>query len=173
MRTYLCFLDLDGVLTSSRVHTAQSGSYPIWSQFDPVAVQFFNYIHDTYAVEFCLMSTWKNGLDVKDSIIEHWIRATFANAGFRGTFASPWKTNPENTLDTNRYKRGDEVKHYLETYGSDVEDFILFDDNRYNFNEALGVKRLVLTDSENGLLHQHMLVAKSMMGTWNRRSTNK
>jgi hypothetical protein len=42
----------------------------------------------------------------------------------------------------------------------------LFDDNRYNFKEALGKNRLVWTDAENGLLIKHMQNAQSMMGTW-------
>jgi hypothetical protein len=170
VRKYLVFLDIDGVFTSHRVHTAHNASEsPMWQRFDPVAVDFLNFIHDTYPVEMVLMSTWKNGLRNDDSMIEHWVRAAFANSGFRGLFASPWKTDPDNFASRKKWDRADEVKDYLENFGSDVKDFILFDDNRHRFKEVLGKNRLVLTDSENGLLFKHMLIAKSLMGSWEKR----
>jgi len=169
-RKYLVFLDIDGVFTSSRVHTAHNAhGNPMWQRFDPVAVDFMNYIHDTYPVEFVLMSTWKNHLKSDDTMIEHWVRSAFANSGFRGLIAKPWKTDPDNFAVMKRWDRGNEVKDYLENFGADVEDFILFDDNQYRFKEILGKQRLVRTDADNGLLHKHMLNAKSIMGNWEKR----
>ena len=169
-RKYIVFLDIDGVFTSHRIHTAHNAHQAVmWQRFDPVAVDFMNYIHDTYPVEFVLMSTWKNGLRENDTVAEHWVRAAFANSGFRGLFASPWKTDPDGFAQIKKWDRGHEVKDYLENFASDAKDFILFDDNRYRFNEILGVKRHVWTDAHNGLLHKHMLVAKSMMGNWEKR----
>lgn len=170
-RKYLVFLDIDGVFTSHRVHTAHNAhEAAMWQRFDPVAVDFMNYIHDTYLVEFVLMSTWKNGLRNDDIMVEHWVRSAFANSGFRGLFAKPWKTDPDNFAPVKKWDRGNEVKDYLENYGADVEDFILFDDNRYQFKEILGKQRLVWTDATDGLLHKHMLNAKSIMGTWEKRN---
>lgn len=170
MRKYLVFLDVDGVFTSGRVHYAHNAHQAaLWQRFDPVAVDFMNRIHDTYPVEFVLMSTWKNGLRNDDHMVEHWVRAAFANSGFRGLFASPWKTDPDNFAVQKKWDRAHEVLDYLENFATDVEDFVLFDDNRYRFNEVLGKKRLVQTDSENGLLHKHMLHATSLMGNWEKR----
>ena len=168
-RKYLVFLDIDGVFTSSRVHYAHAASYEMWHRFDPVAVDFMNKIHERYPVEFVLMSTWKNYIDVNSHMIEHWFRAAFGNSGFRGQFATPWKTDPDNLALQKKWDRGDEVREYLDTYATDVKDFILFDDNVYNFDKALGVKRLVRTDPENGLLYKHMLHAQSIMGQWHER----
>jgi len=166
-RKYLCFTDIDGVLTSHRVHVAHNAyEAAMWQRFDPVAIDFFNYIHDTYPVEFVLMSTWKNGLRNDELIVEHWVRSAFANSGFRGLFASMWKTDPDNFAELKNWDRAHEVKDYLEQYGTDVEDFILFDDTRYKFDEVLGKKRLIKTDSSDGLLFNHMLHAKSLMGNW-------
>lgn len=162
-RKYLCFLDIDGVLASNRVHMAHNADYMMWHRFDPVAVDFFNMMHDSYDLEFVLMSTWKNHLSSTDRNVEHWVLSAFGNSGFRGAIANPWKTNPNNDLNTSR---GKEVKHYLETCGRDVEDYILFDDNRYDFKEVLERNRLVVTDADNGLLFKHMLNAKSLMGNW-------
>lgn len=168
-RKYLVFLDIDGVFTSARVTYAHNASYDMWHRFDPVAVDFMNKIHDTYPVEFVLMSTWKNHLRNDDEMIEHWIRSAFANSGFRGQFASPWKTDPDNFAVMKRWDRAHEVKDYLENFGDGVEDFILFDDNAYRFKEVLGKGRLVLTDPEEGLLYRHMKNAQSIMGNWDKK----
>lgn len=170
MRKYLVLLDIDGVFASHRVHVAHNAyQAAMWQRFDPVAVDFMNYIHDTYPVEFCVMSTWKKGLRNDDVMVEHWVRSAFANSGFRGLFASPWKTDPNNLASTNNWDRAHEVKDYLENYGDDVDDFLLFDDDRHRFKDVLGKNRLVLTDSTDGLLFKHMLNAKSMMGNWEKR----
>jgi hypothetical protein len=169
-RKYLVFLDIDGVFTSSRVHYAHAASYEMWHRFDPVAVDFMNKIHDRYAVEFVLMSTWKNYIDATSNQVEHWVRAAFGNSGFRGQLATPWKTDPKETwINHPGLRRGDEVRNYLQEYATDVKDFILFDDNAYNFDTALGKKRLVRTDPENGLLYKHMTKAQSIMGQWHEK----
>ena len=169
-RKYLVFLDIDGVFTSSRVHYAHAASYEMWHRFDPVAVDFMNKIYDRYAVEFVLMSTWKNYIDATSNQVEHWVRAAFGNSGFRGQLATPWKTDPKETWITHPgLQRGDEVRNYLQEYATDVKDFILFDDNAYNFDTALGKKRLVRTDPENGLLYKHMTKAQSIMGQWHEK----
>jgi hypothetical protein len=164
---YLVFLDIDGVFCSHRVHVAHNAAdAQMWQRFDPVAVDFMNYIHDTHPVQFVLMSTWKDGLRVDDDITQHWVRVAFVNSGFRGTLASPWKTDPNDLAAIFRWDRADEVKHYLDAYAPDVDDFILFDDNRHRFADVLHKQRLVLTDANNGLLYKHMLNAKSLMGKW-------
>lgn len=169
-RKYLVFLDVDGVFTSSRVHNAHGSAAEMWTRFDPIAVDFMNKIYDRYPVEFVIMSTWKNFLVTENHSTTHLMEAVFRSAGFRGKFASPWKTDPDNVMLFNRtLDRGDEVQHYLTNYGQDIVDFILFDDNRYNFDRALGKKRLVQTDHENGLLYKHMLNAQSLMGTWHEK----
>lgn len=167
-RKYLVFLDIDGVFTSNRVHVAHNGSYALWSRFDPVAVDFMNWIHDTHPVEFVIMSTWKNHLDSDDVNIKHWVVSAFYNSGFRGKIADPWKTY--DSILNPREDRGHEVKSYLDCYGHDIEDYILFDDSKFNFKQVLGKGRHVLTDPENGLLFKHMLNAKSIMGEWTKLS---
>jgi hypothetical protein len=169
-RKYLVFLDIDGVFTSARVNMAHNATYDMWHRFDPVAVDFMNKIHDTYAVEFVLMSTWKNHIAVTSFQVEHWIKAAFGNSGFRGTFATPWKTDPKETwINNSGMQRGDEVRMYLDEYGKDIDDFILFDDNTYNFKDALGKGRLVRTDADDGMLFKHMKNALSLMGTWDKK----
>lgn len=168
MSRYLVFLDVDGVFASSRVHYSRTDAYEMWAKFDPVAVDFMNKISDRFNnVEFVCMSTWKNFLKTDDLQTYHLFEAMWRNAGLTGKFAKPWKTDPDNTLFMNAGNhRGHEVKHYLENYGQDVTDYILFDDNEYNFDQILGKKRLVRTDHENGMLYKHMTHAMSIMGPW-------
>lgn len=163
---YLVFLDIDGVFTSERMQLAL-GSKETWNTFDPVAIHFMNWIHDTYEnVEFMLISTWKEGLRHDDDAIRHWVLSSFRNAGFRGILCPTWKSNPDNLP---RFKtRAYEIKEYLDDH-PDVVDFIIFDDNDYAFNTILGKKRWVRTDPREGLLFKHMLYAKSVMGTWRKR----
>ena len=171
MTPYLIFLDIDGVFTSTRVHTAHNADYDIWHRFDPVAVDFMNKIHDTYDVAFVLISTWKNSLVTDNNMISHWVKAAFANSGFRGSFSSLWKTDPDNLKFGKQgvYNRAHEIRDYLDTYGPNVKDYLIFDDNDYDFKKVLGKKRLVKTDPDNGLLHKHMLNAYSLMGLWDKK----
>jgi hypothetical protein len=168
-RKHLVFLDIDGVLTSPRVYySKERNADDKWESLDPVAVDFFNKIHHRYRVEFVIMSTWKDHLSSTDTNILHWVKSTFRSSGFDGKFASPWKTNPDNKMYFSHH-RGNEVRDYLDQYAGDIDDFILFDDNQYNFKDALGVKRLIRTDHENGLTYKNMKDAFAMMGKWHER----
>jgi hypothetical protein len=160
---------MDGVFTSSRVYFSRDRyDDEIWTSLDPVAMDFFNKVHRRYRVEFVLMSTWKDHLSATDNNILHWVHSAFRTAGFEGRFANPWKTNPENKPYFS-YHRGKQVRDYLDEYGQDIDDFILFDDNQYDFKDALGKKRLVRTDPDNGLTYKNMKDAMALMGQWHMR----
>ena len=170
MKQYYVFLDIDGVFTTGRVQFAHSAAYSMWHRFDPIAIDFMNKIHDTYNVKFVLISTWKNNYLVDDETSIHWIKSAFGNSGFRGEFAEVWKTDPENLSVMKRggYNRANEVKDYLRYYPAD--DFIIFDDNDYRYKSILGIKRLVLTNPDNGILYAHMKNAWSIMGQWENKN---
>lgn len=165
---YLVFVDFDGVLTSTRMQFGQpEDSYKTWSTFDPVVMEFFNKVHNTFKdVFFVWTTTWRNG--IVDSLhTEHWAYSMWYNAGFRGHFGTPWKVNPEELLPTN--KRAEEVQHYLDNYGTECEDFVVLDDTDYGFNKVLLKKRFVRTSSEDGMLTKHMQHMWSLMGNWERK----
>jgi hypothetical protein len=162
---YMVFLDIDGVLTGTRVHLSSGNREELWSQFDPVAVQFLNWIHDTVPdVHFMLISTWKEDLRLEGDMASQWVVSTLRNAGFRGTLSPTWKSNPDNLP---RFKhRAWEIKDYLEGHPK-VKDFIIFDDTDYAFEQVLGKRRWIRTDTNEGMLTKHMLKAKSIIGDWN------
>ena len=99
MEKYYVFVDIDGVLVTTRANfDSIENDYKMQAKFDPVGVDFFNYIDRTYeGVKFVLTSTWKgplnNYLDGPDNGFHfHWVVSAFRNAGFRGNFAANWKT---------------------------------------------------------------------------------
>lgn len=165
---YAVFLDVDGVFTSTRVHYAADSKGLLWRKFDPIAVEFMNLIDSKFDdVAFVLSSTWRDHLDTENRHILLWIESAFANAGFKGRLAYPhWKVNPENDIEMWTKRRAVEIKHYLEVLHPEIQDYIIFDDSDYNFNEVLGKKRFVKTDPDNGILWKHMKDAMSIMGTW-------
>ena len=172
---YLIFLDIDGVLTSGRVHKAKirqnsdgEQSPLMWSHFDPIAVDFFNRINDEFPVEFVSMSTWSYHLPLYGVTTNHLFESVFCNAGFQGKWADPWKTNPENDPSLYSQDRAYHVWQYLDVYSKNTPDFLLFDDTQYRFNAVLGKKRFIHTDPDNGLLMKHMDKAWSIMGEWTR-----
>jgi hypothetical protein len=169
---YLAFLDIDGVFTSARVQYASANSRDMWNKFDPTAIEFMNKLHDKIAdLHFVLISTWKEHLREDDEQTSHWIIAAFRNAGFRGEFASPWKTNPENfaRFYEKDMTRANEIKEYLEVYAPNNQDYIIFDDNDYGFETVLGKNRWVHTDESNGILLKHMHNAMSIVGEWDKK----
>ena len=165
---YLIFLDIDGVFTSNRVEYTEEFRGLLWSKFDPIAVNFMNRIADKFdKVEFVLISTWRDRVLIDNSHTSLWIETTFRNAGFRGNFARPyWKVNPFEDSELYRLERAYEIKDYLENYAPGCKDYLIFDDNDYDFNEILGKKRLVKTHCYDGLLFKHMEKAWSIAGQW-------
>jgi len=161
---YLVFLDIDGVFTSGRVQFASANPRDLWNKFDHTAIEFMNKIHDRVdGVYFMLISTWKDHLVTSDVMLEHWITSSFRNAGFRGEFNRPWKTNPDN-IYKNKQTRAHEIRDFIE--GRAIKDYIIFDDSDYEFDKILGKRRHIKTDSENGLLFKHMKNAMSIIGEW-------
>lgn len=161
---YYVFLDIDGVLTSARAEMSD-GIPRTWMKFDPIAIDFFNRIHDNHDVEFVLSSTWRNY--ITDAMSLHWIESCFVSAGFRGKLAKEWKVNIQEDHDLYRKQRAWEIKDYLDRH--DHDDFMIFDDNDYLFNEVLGKRRFIQTDHANGLMVNHMKSALSIAGNWSKR----
>jgi hypothetical protein len=163
MSKYVLFLDIDGVLCSSRVHHGlTSRNSLIWDKFDPVAVDFLNGLFIDYDLSLVLTSTWRE-LSYSDP---QWVFSAFSNAGFLGKWASPnWKTG-KNTTST-LYDRALEVRDYLDAFPY-YDDYLILDDTDFGFNKILPRKRFVQTDAHNGILHKHMLNVLSITGVWDK-----
>lgn len=164
MNRYAVFLDIDGVFTTARQHLAAGQEGEMWSHFDPVVCQFLNKIDSWYDIDWVLMSTWVVGLNQANPTIYHWVMSTFRNAGFNGRFPYPnWKTEDPVYPQT----RAHSVKEYLELQKYD--DFLVIDDNDYNFNNILGRKRFIKTDPRDGMRAKDFEKILSLTGMWRKK----
>jgi len=168
MALYYVFVDIDGVLVTTRANfDAIENDYKMQAKFDPVCIDFFNYIDRTYdGVKFVLTSTWKThccvDLDGPDEGMDfHWVVAAFRNAGFRGNFAKNWKTGYKDSITYPKWQRSLEIAKYLEENSCD--DYIIFDDENFGY-DRMAKKRFIQTNEHDGLKN-----AKSIIGMWNRR----
>lgn len=139
----IIFLDIDGVLTSARVHVAED-TRGMWSVFDRHAVQFLNRIAEEWAAEYVVSSTWRKLVNEQD------LKFMLNNAGWRGTFHVNWATPVFNSG-----RRGEEIEAWMQTYYPDIlpENYIILDDDADMLEHHMD--RLVRTDPEDGMLFRH------------------
>ncbi len=143
----ILFLDIDGVLTSGRVHLAyRKGG--IWTDFDPIGVSALLKVCET-GVKLVISSTWRKFPD-------HLWREMEKNDLKQYVYFPDWKTtdlgyNPATGSD---YQRGDEIKEYLGRH-PEIDSYRILDDN--SDMDALPSKKLILTDGENGITTQNIL----------------
>ena len=161
--TNIIFLDIDGVLTSDRVHRARNEIYKdemncFLTQFDPVAIEFFNKISSKHDISFCLISTWKNNLGIA-YMIPHWIDTCFYNAGFRGKFLNELKTE-----DEHEHSRSRGIELLMEDYPD--SNYIIIDDCDFDWTDHQR-ERWVMTDPDNGILLTHMKQIENLIKDWN------
>jgi hypothetical protein len=161
MPKYVLFLDIDGVLASSRVHMGLTSRHSlVWDKFDPTAIDFLNGLFVDYDLSLVLTSTWRN-FSHSDP---QWVFSAFRNAGFLGKWATPnWRTG--HNFTSTLYGRALEVRDYLNTFPL-YDDYLILDDTDFGFNKVLPRKRFVRTDAHDGMLHKHMLNVLSITGNW-------
>jgi hypothetical protein len=139
MKNYI-FLDIDGVLTSARLHVA-TRKRGVWSAFDPVAVAFLEKVVRAWPAEIIVSSTWRNLFDA--SQFQHLLGCS----DLANFFHQVWKTPILGRA------RGLEVNAWLTEHGGKEYTYIILDDNSDFLPEQMS--RLVQTDAENGMLAEH------------------
>jgi hypothetical protein len=136
MKNYL-FLDIDGVLTSARVHVA-SQKPGTWAAFDPVAVNFLEKVVDKWPAEIVISSTWRRIYDRYD-----W-EGLFGLSNMTRYFHQNWRTGLDGP------KRTHEIAEWLVAHGGPEYNYIILDDEDHSFTEEQK-RHWVHTDSENGM----------------------
>ena len=139
MSNYI-FLDIDGVLTSARLHVATRKT-GVWSAFDPVAVSFLEKLVVKWPAEIIISSTWRN-LFTKDQF-----NMLFGNSNLANYFHQVWKTPILGGA------RGLDINAWLSAHGGKEAVYIILDDNSDFLPEQK--HRLVQTDAEEGMLSKH------------------
>ena len=138
----ICFLDIDGVLTSGRA-TFACGERGIMKRFDPLACEFLERHCVENDLQIVISSYWRMGTD------ENYWRDLFYCAGYRGIRIY---------RDTDQFKtpelpgvRGNEIKFWLNVNGD--HDYIILDDSSDMLDEQK--PWFVHTDINDGICARH------------------
>lgn len=135
----IIFLDIDGVLTSARVHIP-SGHGGAWRRFDPIALEFIEKVGHRWPAKIVLSSTWRDFFDYRS------ITHIFHNSTIPELLHSDWKTK------NRQANRGLEVEAWLSAHPN-VENYIILDDNSDFLPHQM--KQLIQTHEEEGMLSKH------------------
>lgn len=136
-RKQIIFLDIDGVITSSRCN----GYY----DFDLWAVHFILFCCKNSNTKIVMSSAWRMIPEAKE-----WFTDLF------GEFLhEDWRTGD---LD----HRGKEISEWLAKH-PEIEHYVVIDDSSFDIVE-LHRNNLVITSSEDGMLWRHMVQIRKMLG---------
>lgn len=129
------FLDVDGVMTTM--------TWMVFTEFNPSSVQQLKMLLDMTGAKLVISSTWRadginNGSHL-DRELEKW--------GLKKYLHDDWSTGYQDGI------RGNQIKAWLDSH-PDIDNYVIFDDDQDMLEEQMS--HLVLTDSLNGLLHEHM-----------------
>lgn len=150
MKNYI-FLDIDGVLTSTRVHLA-AGKRGIWASFDPVAVSFLEKICNKWPAEIIISSTWRAMFQRHD-----WDHL-FGLSNLENYIHQQWRTGHAGG------DRPEEVSDWLRDHGGSEYNYLILDDSHYQWtDEQKG--HLILTAANDGMQwhHYEMILNKTQL----------
>ncbi len=156
------FLDFDGVLNSmphlyAIEKTNKDKPYELWidEQIDPVAVERLNTLLERSGAHVVISSTWRRIHHIDE------LRSMLTRRGFKykdrviGTTPTRWRDQ-----EGVRQYRGDEIQEWLSGH-PEVTAFVILDDES---DMVHLVPKLVQTDSQIGLMDEHVEAAIVMLG---------
>lgn len=135
----IIFLDVDGVLTSTRCNG--------FHDFDLWAVSFLRWACDRSGAQIVISSVWRKNKDAQDV--------------FKRTFGQYLHDDWRTPNGTHSRARQDEIDEWREKH-PEVTDFIVIDDD---IGDLLRHEsRLIRTSSIDGMLFEHMDKLREMLG---------
>ena len=144
-----CFLDIDGVFTSERLHLASFASNKhFWQWFDPVALKFFDTLPYHYDIEYVMHSSWL----LTNNKFSEYRSMFYGHENFVQHFADNWrvdKTDDGDHVDM----REREILSYCMNEHIDLNDILIIDDDAKEFNELKSY--CIFTDYYDGMLEKH------------------
>lgn len=151
------FLDIDGVLTSARVHIAY-GDKGIWHRFDPAAVEFFGRILRDTGASLVISSTWRRGNDREGMIRDLLQGGGPAAQPMVDALHQDWST-PVHGYPS----RGAEIAAWLSAH-PDVTGYLIVDDD----SDMLAEQRpnFIQTHYHDGILTDHYLAIRKHVAGW-------
>jgi hypothetical protein len=149
----IIFLDMDGVLCTTRSHLAQGHDPAIWHQsaLDREGVGLLNLLCEEVGdVQYVLSSTWRRDYS------KEWMESHLREFGWKGVFHDDWKTHFLNTI------RGIEIEDWLNRHITEWDTFVILDDNS-DMTPEQKEKYFVQTDAHNGIMFEHWQKARAIL----------
>lgn len=157
----IIFLDIDGVLTSTRCESSHRGSHRYWSKFDPVAMAFLAKVCNDYNATIVISSHWRTMHD------KGFFQVVFDNCGFPelgNALHDEWAT-PILAINTagnfgQGICRGEEIEAWFKKTG-EKEEYMIIDDEA----EFLDYQqdRVVRTSTNDGMLFANFQQINKML----------
>ena len=149
--TRAIFLDVDGVLISSRTHCAENKGKK-WNMFDPIAMMLIRRICEELHCTIVISSSWRKG---KDGPI---LRETLFKNGLLKYVHEDWAT-----IEYSGLKRGREIQEWLSRHAEITEYVILDDCLKECFSVDQEDNHLILTDSMEGFLYKDYVMTSYIL----------
>ena len=144
------FLDIDGVLTSARVHSAL-GDSGFWHSFDPIAVDCIKRICFHHKFQIVISSTWRHDQHKDD------LDGALIKADLKQFLHKDWKT------PVTMRERGQEIVMWLDDH-KDVLEYIIIDDVVYPITPYIDHEEYIVeTDPDNGLTYKNYVKILSII----------
>jgi hypothetical protein len=137
----IIFLDIDGVLCTSRSHLAFGRPGGMMLDWDPTCVALVKRLCDSTGARLVISSTWRHDQhhpDLFAAIDKHGLRTYL--------YANPDRSEDWRTPNLATGFRGDEIDSWLADHPQEVAAFICLDDS-LDFNPH---HNLILTDFQEG-----------------------
>lgn len=145
------FLDFDGVLNTFALIRAEGARL---DRLDPAAVARLNTIVARSGAKVVISSSWR----VHRTLDE--LRAMLLELGFSGEVIDRTPELPSSLYGDPFIARGREIQAWIEARGEPLESYVIIDDAY--LEEA--AQFLVKTETEAGLLDEHVALALEILG---------
>lgn len=151
------FLDIDGVLATSRAHIALGKYGGIWTEWDPVGVALVKKLCKEHNLKLVISSTWRfnpSQSGIMDCLEVHGLQA-YLNRG------APYTPDFRGNGDQ-RY-RGYEIQAYLGN-NLDIDRYLIFDDD----SDFLPHQREyhIHTETHNGITAANYFKCLDILKEW-------
>lgn len=129
------------------------------NKHDPISIDFFNKINDEYNVEFIFCSNMCGYYNLDE----------FFNIGFKGKFAKRCELNLMKYFIDIEGVRGYLITKYLKSHGQKYDDYIIFDDEKKNYNESFEQSKIIYTSYDNGITYKNMIDTYEKIKDWEKK----
>lgn len=165
MSNVVIFLDIDGVLVTSRTFCANMDSV---HQFDPIGCGMIRRLCEEFSAKIVISSTWRFCSDIKqhhtagaEDSIKNRLYFNLLNGKLLEFVHDDWKT-----IDIHRFNagkvRGDEIAEWLSRH-SEVTNYVIVDDDLDMLGDQLD--HFVHTKGVDGISYENYHSLKTILSS--------